>query len=100
MSYSELPIFFPVDGREGWVFLLPRYWFQAEQSFALENDFAKFEIMNEFPWLKNYPQGVDKTINLYDYPSLLHLLDEKMSKFADRVAFENMGVTLTYKQVD
>jgi hypothetical protein len=21
MSYSELPIFFPADGREGWVFL-------------------------------------------------------------------------------
>lgn len=56
--------------------------------------------MNEFPWLKNYPQGVDKTINLYDYPSLLHLLDEKFSKFADRVAFENMGATLTYRQVD
>jgi hypothetical protein len=27
MSYSELPIFFPADGREGWVFLCPPFSF-------------------------------------------------------------------------
>ncbi len=56
--------------------------------------------MNDFPWLNKYPPGVDKTITLYDYPSLLDLFDDKLKKYADRVAFENMGATLTYRQVD
>jgi long-chain acyl-CoA synthetase len=56
--------------------------------------------MNDFPWLKKYPSGVEKTIKLYEYSSLLELFDEKLKKYADKVAYENMGATLTYRQVD
>src|SRR5215203_3164551 len=54
----------------------------------------------EHPWLNKYPLGVAHEINLYDYPSLLELFEESFRKFSDRIAFENMGGTLTYRQVD
>jgi long-chain acyl-CoA synthetase len=56
--------------------------------------------MNEFPWLKNYPKGVDHTIKLYDYNSIVDLFEESVKKFQNKVAYENMGVTLTFGQVD
>jgi len=55
--------------------------------------------MKDFPWFKNYPKGVSHEINLYDYTSLVDLFEQSSQKFADRVAFENMGVTLTFNQV-
>lgn len=54
----------------------------------------------EYPWLKKYPLGVAKQINLYDYNSVVELFEQSVNKYGDRVAFENMGVTLTFKQVD
>ena len=56
--------------------------------------------MNDFPWLEKYPVGVDKKITLYEYTSLLDLFDQKLEKYADRVAYENMGVTLTFREVN
>jgi long-chain acyl-CoA synthetase len=55
--------------------------------------------MKDFPWFRNYPEGVAHEINLYDYTSLVELFEANSVKYADRVAFENMGVTLTFKQV-
>jgi long-chain acyl-CoA synthetase len=55
---------------------------------------------NEFPWLDRYPAGVDKKIPLYEYSSLLDLFDQCMKKYGDKIAYENMGATLTFKQVD
>lgn len=55
--------------------------------------------MKDFPWFKNYPQGIAHEINLYDYTSLVDLFETNCQKYAGRVAFENMGVTLTFKQV-
>jgi long-chain acyl-CoA synthetase len=56
--------------------------------------------MNDFPWLEKYPAGVEKKITLYEYNSLLDMFDQKLEKYADRVAYENMGVTLTFRQVN
>jgi long-chain acyl-CoA synthetase len=56
--------------------------------------------MMDFPWFKNYPEGVAKEIKLYDFNSIVELFEESCRKYKDRVAFENMGVTLTYGQVD
>ena len=56
--------------------------------------------MKDFPWFKNYPEGVAHEINLYDHDSLVDLFETSCKKYADRIAFENMGVTLTYGQVD
>jgi long-chain acyl-CoA synthetase len=54
----------------------------------------------EYPWLKKYPLGVAHEIKLYEYPSLLDLFEASFSKYGDKIAFENMGASLTYKQVD
>lgn len=56
--------------------------------------------MNDFPWLAKYPIGVDRKITLYEYTSLLDLFDQKMERFAEKVAYENMGATLTYRQLN
>lgn len=56
--------------------------------------------MKDFPWIKNYPEGIPAEIHLYDYHSLVDLFEKSCKQFADRVAFENMGATLTYAQVD
>jgi long-chain acyl-CoA synthetase len=56
--------------------------------------------MKDFPWIKNYPEGIPAEIHLYDHHSLVDLFEKSCKQFADRVAFENMGATLTYAEVD
>lgn len=56
--------------------------------------------MKDFPWFKNYPDGVAHEIKLYDYASLVELFEDSVKKYRDKVAFENMGVTLTFGQLD
>jgi len=51
-------------------------------------------------WLKSYPEGVPHEIDADAYPSVLHVFEESVSKYADRPAFTNMGVTLTYRELD
>lgn len=53
-----------------------------------------------FPWIKNYPDGIPATIQPDEYDSLVDLFEKSCKKFHDRVAFENMGATLTFGQVD
>lgn len=56
--------------------------------------------MKSFPWFKHYPKGIPHEIKLYEYASVVRLFEESCRKYSDRVAFENMGVRLTYRQVD
>ena len=56
--------------------------------------------MKDFPWLKKYPDGVAKEIELYEYNSLVELFEKSCDKYHDRVAFENMGVSLTYGKLN
>lgn len=56
--------------------------------------------MKEFPWHKRYPTVVNKEPNLYEYSSLVDLINKSCEKFADRPAFENMGVVITYRELD
>jgi long-chain acyl-CoA synthetase len=56
--------------------------------------------MNDFPWYKSYPAGTPHEVQLYEYNSINELFEDSCKKFADRVAFENMGAQLTFKQVD
>jgi long-chain acyl-CoA synthetase len=56
--------------------------------------------MIDFPWVKKYPEGIPADIHLYDYHSLVELFEKSCEKYKDRVAFENMGATITYGQVD
>ncbi len=54
----------------------------------------------DLPWLKNYPEGVPAEINPDAYPSLIELLEESVKKFSGRVAYSNMGKTMTYAELD
>lgn len=56
--------------------------------------------MADFVWQKSYPKGVDKEIGPIQHKSLSALFEDSCKKFGDRVAFENMGAQLTFKQVD
>src|SRR5688572_2916834 len=56
--------------------------------------------MPDFPWFKHYAAGTPHEIKLYDYNSLIELFEGSCKKYSQRVAFENMGVRLTYAQVD
>lgn len=54
----------------------------------------------EYIWYKNYPQGAPKTIDPTMYSSVVGVFDEAIAKFKDRVAFSNMGATMTYGELD
>ena len=56
--------------------------------------------MAEYPWLKNYPDKVPHEINPDQYESLLDFLDDCVTRFGELPAFENMGVELSYKELD
>jgi len=51
-------------------------------------------------WLKSYPPGVPVEMDLSGYPSLIELLEESFTRYADRTAFECMGSRLTYGALD
>jgi long-chain acyl-CoA synthetase len=51
-------------------------------------------------WLKNYPPGVPAEINPDEHPSLLALLEESCSRFAELPAYTSMGRTITYGEYD
>jgi long-chain acyl-CoA synthetase len=51
-------------------------------------------------WLKSYPSDVPAEINPDQYRSLVQLLEESFSKFADRNAYVCMDKFLTYAEVD
>ncbi|MGE5084801.1 MAG: AMP-binding protein [Bacillota bacterium] len=51
-------------------------------------------------WLKNYPAGVPAEIDLSQYQSLMDIYDEAIKKFSQRKAFTNMGVSLTFSELD
>jgi long-chain acyl-CoA synthetase len=51
-------------------------------------------------WLKSYVEGVPAEINPEAYHSITEMLEESYHKNASSPAFYNMGVTLTFHQVD
>lgn len=52
------------------------------------------------PWLASYPQGVPAEIDPAQYRSLVHMIDEAFTKYADRKAYVCMDKFLTYAEVD
>jgi long-chain acyl-CoA synthetase len=56
--------------------------------------------MKDFPWYKSYPTGTPHEVKLYDYNSVTEIFEQSCKKYKDKVAFENMGATLTYAEVD
>lgn len=56
--------------------------------------------MHNFPWFKFYPEGVETEINVKAYSSVVNLFEESVRKFGDSIAYECMGKTITYNDVD
>lgn len=51
-------------------------------------------------WLKRYPSYVPAEIDVSTYDSLVDVYRESVEKFRDRPAYENLGRTLTYGELD
>ncbi len=56
-------------------------------------------VSKDRPWFKNYPD-MPQEIDPHQYASLVDLLDECIQKYADLPAFECMGVSITFKELD
>lgn len=56
--------------------------------------------MQEYSWFKSYPKGIPTEINPDCYDSVVDLLESTFKKFGDKPAYENMGKTLTFDDVD
>lgn len=56
--------------------------------------------MENFPWVKEYPQGVNATVEYTQYSSLVEMLENAFQKFAAKDSFENMGKSYTYGEID
>lgn len=52
------------------------------------------------PWLNAYPEGVPADIDVAQYPSLVHLMENSFARFGDRTAYHFMGKDLTYSKTD
>lgn len=57
-------------------------------------------MTKDFPWFNSYPTGTPRELAPYEYNSLIELFETAAKKYADRVAFENLGGKLTYAEVD
>ncbi|HMM54944.1 MAG TPA: long-chain-fatty-acid--CoA ligase [Candidatus Desulfobacillus sp.] len=51
-------------------------------------------------WLKSYPAGVPAEIDVNEFESIGQLFERSVRKFRDRVAYTNMGKSLTYGELD
>ncbi|MGY6742377.1 MAG: AMP-binding protein [Cecembia sp.] len=56
--------------------------------------------MHNFPWFKFYPSEVDSEVNVTAYSSVVNLFEESVKKFGNAIAYECMGKTITFNEVD
>ena len=51
-------------------------------------------------WLKNYPKGVPAEVDISRFGSLKEMLEQSCARFSRLPAFTNMGVSMTYSELD
>jgi long-chain acyl-CoA synthetase len=51
-------------------------------------------------WLKSYPKGVPAEVDVRAYGSLKEMLERSCARYRDRPAFSNLGVGMTYGELD
>ncbi|MFL1553587.1 AMP-binding protein, partial [Pseudomonas sp. D47] len=51
-------------------------------------------------WSDKRPAGVPINIDVSEYNSVIDVFERSCAKFSDRPAFSNMGVTLTYAELE
>ncbi|SDD19701.1 AMP-binding protein [Aquimonas voraii] len=52
------------------------------------------------PWLAQYPKGVPAEIDLEQYRNIVSVLEDSCDRYRSRPAFENMGKTISYDELD
>ncbi len=52
------------------------------------------------PWLDSYPKGVPAEVDVHAFASLKDMFERSCARFRDKPAFANMGVGLTFDEVD
>jgi long-chain acyl-CoA synthetase len=58
------------------------------------------QTRNRKIWLGSYPPGVPAEVDVHAHPSLKDLFERSCARFGAKPAFVNMGVTLTFDEVD
>jgi long-chain acyl-CoA synthetase len=56
--------------------------------------------MTDKVWLKQYPKGVPAEIDYSAYTSIKHLFETCCEKFKDLPAYSNLGLTISYAELD
>lgn len=56
--------------------------------------------MADYPWFKHYPEGIPHEIDPDKYSSVVELLETSFTKYKGMVAYENMGKTITFDELD
>ena len=56
--------------------------------------------MSQFPWTAHYPKGIPAEIEENRPENLIELLDDCFKKFGSREAFENLGKSLIFQEID
>jgi len=70
----------------------------VEAAMATQQDY-RGDSLNKV-WLKRYPADVPAEINADRYTSLVELFEHAAERYADHVAFINMGQPMTYRQLE
>jgi len=55
--------------------------------------------MMKFPWLESYPDFVSHSTEI-NYENIVEIYDQSIRNFRDKVAYKNMDVELTFKDLD
>ena len=53
-----------------------------------------------YPWFDHYPPAVPRTIDTNTYSSIIDLLEKCIKKYESQIAFECLGTSLTFQQLD
>lgn len=56
--------------------------------------------MKDYPWFKQYPEGIPHEIDPDHYSSLVELMDICFKEYANLPAMENMGKVFTYSELE
>ncbi len=51
-------------------------------------------------WLKNYPEGIDPEVSMGNYRSINDLFNEAVNKYQNSPAFTNLGVTISFNELE
>lgn len=52
------------------------------------------------PWHSSYQKGVPNEVDINEYKSIVHIIDQSFEKYKDKPAFTCMGKTYTYSEID